>query len=82
MRSRWRATIAALSGKDGVDIWIAVNTAGEYEGDGEADEDAVATQWTTVVMADDKLAFLHETLALNAEADDDGRLDEDLDPLD
>jgi hypothetical protein len=62
-------------------IWIAVNTPGEYEGDGQADEDAVATQWTTVVMAVSELVFLREALALNA-AEDGGELgDEDLDPL-
>lgn len=50
------------------DIWIAVNTPGDYEGEGEADEAAVATQWTTVVLAADELAFLREALALNTAA--------------
>jgi len=60
-----------------------VNTPGEYEGDGEAGDDAVATQWTSVVLAADELAFLREALALNAEGieDGDGHLDDDLDPL-
>lgn len=60
----------------GDDVWIAVRLPGDYEGDGEADDEQVIKQWTTVVLGEDELTWLKETLQLNAA----GLGDEDLAP--
>jgi hypothetical protein len=65
----------------GDDVWIAVRLPGEYEGDGEASDEQVIKQWTTVVLAEDELTWLREALQLNA-VDDQAEADDDLDPLD
>lgn len=67
----------------GEDVWITVTPPGDFEGaEGDPDEEQAITQWTTVAVHPDGLAWLREALALNAERDVADDEDDDLEPLD